>query len=63
MIEGKLTDENVYVGRTYRDAPDVDGYVFVNTDDQLMTGDFISVRITGSDEYDLMGEPDYEFTK
>lgn len=63
MIEGKLTDENVYVGRTYRDAPNVDGYVFVNTDAQLMSGDFIPVRITGSDEYDLMGEPDYEFTK
>lgn len=63
MIEGKLADENVYVGRTYRDAPNVDGYVFVNTDAQLMSGDFIPVRITGSDEYDLMGEPDYEFTE
>ncbi len=63
MIEGKLADENVYVGRTYRDAPNVDGYVFVNTDAQLMSGDFIPVRITGSDEYDLIGEPDYEFTE
>lgn len=63
IIEGRLSDEDVYVGRTYRDAPGVDGYVFVNTDAQLMSGDFIPVRITNADEYDLMGEPDYEFTK
>lgn len=63
MIEGKLADEEVYVGRSYRDAPEVDGYVFVGTDAQLLSGDFIYVKITGSDEYDLIGEPDYEFTE
>lgn len=63
MIEGKLADEDVYVGRTYRDAPNVDGYVFVNTDAQLMSGDFIPVKITASDNYDLIGEPDYEFAE
>ena len=63
MIEGKLADEDVYVGRTYRDAPNVDGYVFVNTDAQLMSGDFIPVNITASDNYDLIGEPDYEFAE
>lgn len=55
MIEGKVADEDVYVARTYKDAPDVDGYLFVQTDRELMTGDFVRVRITGSHEYDLMG--------
>lgn len=56
MIEGKVADDDVYVARTYKDAPDVDGYLFVQTDRELMTGDFVRVRITGSFEYDLMGE-------
>ena len=56
MIEGKVADENAYVGRSYKDAPNVDGYVFVNTDRELMTGDFVPVKITGSYEYDLIGE-------
>ena len=58
MIEGKVADENAYVGRSYKDAPNVDGYVFVNTDKSLMTGDFVPVVITGSYEYDLIGEID-----
>lgn len=56
MIEGKVADENAYVGRSYKDAPNVDGYVFVNTNRNLMTGDFVPVTITGSYEYDLIGE-------
>ena len=56
MIEGKVADENAYVGRTYKDAPNVDGYLFINTEESLMTGDFVKVRITGSNEYDLIGE-------
>ncbi len=56
MIEGKVADENAYVGRTYKDAPNVDGLVFVNTHRELMTGDFVPVHITGSYEYDLIGE-------
>ncbi len=56
MIEGKVADEEVYVARTYKDAPDVDGFLFVHTDRELMTGDFVRVKITGSNEYDLMGE-------
>ena len=63
MIEGKVADENAYVGRSYKDAPNVDGYVFVNTDRELMTGDFVPVKITGSYEYDLIGEIEDEFTK
>ena len=56
MIEGKVADENVYVGRTYMDAPGVDGYLFLNTDETLMSGDFARVRVTGAAEYDLIGE-------
>ncbi len=56
MIEGKIADEDCYVARTYRDAPDVDGYLFVRTGRELMTGDFVRVRITGAREYDLIGE-------
>ena len=56
MIEGKVADENAYVGRTYMDAPGVDGYIFLNTDETLMSGDFANVRVTGAAEYDLIGE-------
>ena len=56
MIEGKVADENAYVGRTYRDAPNVDGLIFVNTDEELMSGDFARVKVTGAMEYDLIGE-------
>lgn len=63
MIEGRVADENAYVGRTYMDAPDVDGYIFVNTEEELMTGDFVPVKVTGALEYDLIGEIDYESAK
>ena len=56
MIEGKVADEEIYVARTYRDAPNVDGYLFVNTTANLMTGDFAWVLVTDSNEYDLIGE-------
>ncbi len=56
LIEGKVADENAYVGRTYMDAPGVDGLLFVNTDEELMTGDFVRVKVTGAAEYDLIGE-------
>ena len=56
ITEGYLPEEEVYICRTYRDAPDVDGYVFVSTDWQLMSGEFIKEEITGSDGYDLAGE-------
>ena len=56
MIEGKVADEPAYVARTYTDSPDIDGYVFVNTSEMLMSGDFVKVKITGSAEYDLIGE-------
>ena len=56
LIEGKVADENAYVGRTYMDAPGVDGLLFVNADEELMTGDFVRVKVTGAAEYDLIGE-------
>ncbi len=56
MVEGKIADEDAYVTRTYRDAPNVDGYLFLNTTATLMTGDFVKVMVTGSNEYDLIGE-------
>lgn len=56
FIEGKVADEDVYVGRTYRDAPNVDGYIFVSSEQELMTGDIAKVRVTGAYEYDLIGE-------
>ncbi|MBQ8638052.1 MAG: 30S ribosomal protein S12 methylthiotransferase RimO [Lachnospiraceae bacterium] len=56
MIEGKLSDENAYVGRTYMDAPGIDGYIFVQSEEELVSGTFVPVLVTGSDEYDLIGE-------
>lgn len=63
MIEGKVADENAYIGRTYGDAPDVDGYIFVQTGEVLVTGDFAKVRVTGALEYDLIGELADEYTE
>ena len=56
MIEGKVADEAAYVGRTYMDAPNVDGYIFVNSGELFMSGDFVRVKVTGSNDYDLIGE-------
>ena len=63
MIEGKVADESAYIGRTYGDAPKVDGYIFVQTGELLMTGDFAKVRVTGALEYDLIGELADEYTE
>lgn len=63
MIEGKVPDEHAYVARTYKDAPNVDGFVFIQTSEELMTGDFVRAKITGSYEYDLIGEIDHEFAE
>lgn len=63
MIEGRIAGEDAYIARTYMDAPNVDGYLFINTTKELMTGDFAYVRITGSNEYDLIGELEDEFSE
>ncbi len=56
VVEGKIADEDIYVTRTFRDAPEVDGYLFLSTEAELMTGDFVRALVTGSNEYDLKGE-------
>ena len=63
MIEGKVSGEGAYIARTYGDAPKVDGYIFVQTGELLMTGDFARVRVTGALEYDLIGELADEYTE
>ncbi len=56
MVEGRVAGENAYVGRTYMDAPNVDGLIFIDTEEEMMSGDFARVRVTGALEYDLIGE-------
>ena len=63
MIEGKVSGESAYIGRTYADAPKVDGYMFVQTGELMVTGDFARVRVTGALEYDLIGELADEYTE
>lgn len=63
MIEGKVSGESAYIGRTYGDAPKVDGYMFVQTGELLVTGDFAKVKVTGALEYDLIGELADEYTE
>ncbi|MBQ7564918.1 MAG: 30S ribosomal protein S12 methylthiotransferase RimO [Lachnospiraceae bacterium] len=60
FVEGKLADEDVYVGRTYMDAPDVDGLLFFTSDRDYMSGDFARVVVTGAKDYDLIGETEHE---
>ena len=56
MVEGKVADEPAYIARTYKDAPGVDGYIFIQTGEALMSGDFVKVKVTGAIDYDLIGE-------
>ncbi|MCI9401030.1 MAG: 30S ribosomal protein S12 methylthiotransferase RimO [Lachnospiraceae bacterium] len=63
IIEGMIPDDQIYVARSYKDAPNVDGFVFVQSSKELLTGDFVQVQITGSCEYDLIGEVEDEFTE
>ncbi len=58
IIEGKISGENAYMGRTYMDVPGIDSNIFVITDEELMTGDFVKVKVTGINDYDLIGELD-----
>lgn len=63
LIEGKLVDDDVYIGRSYLDAPDIDGQVFIEYDGQLISGDFVKVRIVNANDYDLIGEIADEYSK
>ena len=56
FIEGKLPEDGVFVGRTYRDTPSVDGFIFINSDTELTSGQFVQVTVTSFDEYDLIGD-------
>lgn len=56
MIEGFIPDGGVFVGRTYMDAPNVDGLIFIQSDEPFMSGDFIKAEIIGVNEYDFVGE-------
>ena len=63
IIEGRIPEEGTLVGRTYMDAPDVDGYVFIESDRDIDSGRIMDVIITAGEEYDLIGEFEDEFTK
>jgi len=56
MIEGYVPKDEVYIGRSYKDAPDVDSYVFVESDEELLSGDYITIKVISANEYDLIGE-------
>ena len=56
LVDGYLPDDDVYAGRTYRDAPDVDGMIFLSSDCTLMSGDMVDAVVTEASEYDLIGE-------
>ena len=56
LVEGKHRDqEGLWYGRSYREAPDVDGRVFIETDETLIPGTFVKVRIDQGFAYDLVG--------
>mgnify|MGYP000112797985 FL=1 len=57
-IEGRISGENAYMGRTYMDVPGIDSNIFIITDEELMTGDFVKVKVTGINDYDLIGQLD-----
>lgn len=63
LIEGYLYEDDVYIGRSYREAPSVDGYIFVSAEEEIVSGEMVPVRITDANEYDLIGEVIYEFTE
>ena len=60
LVEGQLVGEHVYLARIYKDAPGIDGALFIETQRELMTGDLVKVKVTGSREYDLIGGLYYE---
>lgn len=62
LIEGRIPEDQVYIGRTYKDAPDVDGYIFINSEEEMISGDIVEVKVTGANDYDLIGDVIYENT-
>ncbi len=59
ITDGKIPEEGVYCGRSYKDAPDIDGLVFFKADYEIMSGDFADVKINEASDYDLIGEAVY----
>ncbi len=55
FIEGRLPQDNVYLARTYMDAPNIDGYLFVESEEHYESGEFVKVKVTGAKGYDLTG--------
>lgn len=56
IVDGYMPDEDVYVARTYRDAPDVDGCIFFHAPFEILSGTFVKLVVTDAMGYDLMGE-------
>ena len=63
LVEGYLYEEDIYIGLSYREAPYVDGYIFISAEEEIISGELVRVRITDANEYDLIGEVVYEFTE
>lgn len=63
LVEGSIPEDDVFVGRSFLDAPEVDGFVFFESDSELVSGELVKVRITDCNEYDLIGEMLDEFTE
>ena len=59
IADGRIPEDDIYCGRSYKDAPDIDGMVFFKSDYEIMSGDFADVRIDGASDYDLTGEAVY----
>ena len=55
MVEG-IDESGVYFGRSYAQAPDIDGITYISSEQPLEIGDFVYVRITEAWQYDVMGE-------
>lgn len=55
IVEGSMPEEGVLCTRSFRDAPEIDGLVFIETQETFLSGDFLTVEITSAKEYDLIG--------
>ncbi|MCF0142820.1 MAG: 30S ribosomal protein S12 methylthiotransferase RimO, partial [Parasporobacterium sp.] len=56
ITDGYIPEDDIYVGRSFMDAPDVDGLVYFKSEDNLLTGDMVKVLVTGANQYDMYGE-------
>jgi len=63
LVEGVSEDGIFYYGRTYGEAPDIDGFVYFTSQEPLKAGEFVNVKILNIDDYDLIGEVVNESSK